>query len=195
MWITFVLHKYIQYEGHPMICKHCNKEFELTKNQFANHVRWCDQNPKIKEYKQGNINRGKLLAIKTYGDFKIFNVICCSCSTEFSIKEREKLFPQKERYFCSKSCSNSVGGKAKSDKYHTDDVANYVTVAWRYHAKKCIVCDEDKIVAVHHYNENHHDNDPKNLIPLCPTHHQYMHSKYKTEISNIVEKYIKDKWG
>lgn len=54
-----------------------------------------------------------------------------------------------------------------------------------------MVCDEDKIVAVHHLNEDHTDNRIENLIPMCPTHHQYMHSRYKSEIQHIVDEYVK----
>ena len=176
-------------------CKHCNIDFSGTISQYANHVRWCDKNPKVEKYKKDNIARGKALGEDRFGKYKKFSVNCSSCNTLFDVEERELLFPSKEKYFCSRSCSNSTGGKAKSKKYHSDDVAHYATVAWRYHDKKCIVCGEEKIVAVHHLNENHNDNDPKNLIPLCPTHHQYMHSRYKKEIENIVDSYVKNKWA
>lgn len=36
------------------------------------------------------------------------------------------------------------------------------------------------------------DNDPKNLVPMCPTHHQYMHSRFKSLINEKVENYRKD---
>ena len=46
------------------------------------------------------------------------------------------------------------------------------------------------MVEVHHLDENHKNNSPSNLIPLCPTHHQYWHSRYKEEIEQIVIDYI-----
>ena len=55
--------------------------------------------------------------------------------------------------------------------------------------KRSVVCGEDKIVAVHHYDHNHENNDPKNLIPLCPTHHAYVHSRYANEVLPYIEKY------
>ena len=58
-----------------------------------------------------------------------------------------------------------------------------------------MVCGEKNVVAVHHVNENHDDNDPKNLVPLCPTHHIYMHSKHKYLIEDKVKNYIENKWG
>lgn len=41
-----------------------------------------------------------------------------------------------------------------------------------------------------HINGIYNDNRPENLVPLCPTHHQYMHSRFKNEILDIVEKYL-----
>ncbi|MFA5177753.1 MAG: GIY-YIG nuclease family protein [Candidatus Omnitrophota bacterium] len=44
---------------------------------------------------------------KRFGVFKSFAVKCHKCGKEFIVNEREKLFPQKEIYYCSKSCANS----------------------------------------------------------------------------------------
>lgn len=90
---------------------------------------------------------------------------------------------------CSHSCSNSYFREIrnKPEKY-----TNYTTICWHFHKKQCIICSEYKIVAVHHYNEDHNDNRPENLVPLCPTHHQYIHSQYKDEIIDTVDKYVID---
>jgi len=45
-------------------------------------------------------------------------------------------------------------------------------------------------VAVHHYDENHNNNNPENLVPLCPTHHQYVHSKYKNEVIDKINEFV-----
>jgi len=173
-------------------CKHCNIEFNFDRtSEKGNHSRHCSFNPNKKEsYKKLSDSSNV-----RFGNFIDFAVNCDCCKKEFLVTEREKLFPSKSKYFCSRKCANSVGGKAKSKKYHFDEVATYVTVAWRYHDKKCVICNETNIVAVHHFNENHNDNNPKNLVPLCPTHHQYMHSKHKHLIENKIEDYVKNKWG
>lgn len=41
-----------------------------------------------------------------FGLFKEFTVKCERCGKEYIVNEREKLFPQKEKYFCSRSCAN-----------------------------------------------------------------------------------------
>ncbi len=171
-------------------CKHCKKEFEnLEKSEKANHARWCEENPKRNSWNksQGTINQ--------YGEIKKYTVECFCCKNQFDVQEREKLYPQKDVYYCSRSCANSIGGKAKAEKHHHDGVANYTTVCWRHHEKSCIVCGEHKIVSVHHIDENHSNNDPKNLVPLCPTHHQYVHSRYRNEVQPIIDKYVKEKWA
>ena len=98
-----------------------------------------------------------------------------------------------EKTTCSHSCSNTYFRSGKnSPTYKTDEEVGYRTLCFRYHKKECIICKEDKIVSVHHYDENHFNNDIYNLIPLCPTHHQYVHSRYKHLIQPQIDTYIKD---
>lgn len=84
----------------------------------------------------------------------------------------------------------------------------------KHHSKECVVCGEDKIVACHHMNGDHYDNRPyacsntffrrgpraeaknnyrsitfENLVPLCPTHHGYWHSKWRYLIEDKVRAY------
>ena len=88
---------------------------------------------------------------------------------------------------CSHRCSNKFFSHLRNKP---ENYIRYTTLCWKNHKKECVVCKEDKIVAVHHYNEDHNDNRIENLVPLCPTHHQYMHSKYKCEVIDIVDNYI-----
>lgn len=80
-------------------CLWCGKE---VKNKFCNvscQNRFQKRKPSIEQIKKGQITR--------FGEFKIFNVICNKCGKEFQITEREKLHPQKEKYYCSRKCANS----------------------------------------------------------------------------------------
>ena len=84
---------------------------------------------------------------------------------------------------CSHSCSNKhTVRRTRSTSYRTICFAN--------NKKECIVCGETKIVAVHHNDHNHANTAPENLIPLCPTHHQYIHSRYKDEVQPTIDKFI-----
>jgi hypothetical protein len=87
---------------------------------------------------------------------------------------------------CSYSCSNSYFKRIKNP----DERLHYRTLCFRYHKKECVVCGENKIVEVHHYDGNHENNVKENLIPICPTHHQYFHSRYKNEVEYIIDEYI-----
>lgn len=80
-------------------CLWCGKE---VKNKFCNvscQNRFQKRKPSIEQIKKGQITR--------FGEFKIFNVLCNKCGKEFQITEREKLHPQKEKYYCSRGCANS----------------------------------------------------------------------------------------
>jgi hypothetical protein len=56
------------------------------------------------------------------------------------------------------------------------------------------LCGEQNVVDVHHLDHNRSNNDPANLIPLCPTHHQYWHSKFRNLIEDQVRMYI-ESWS
>jgi hypothetical protein len=49
---------------------------------------------------------------------------------------------------------------------------------------------EDKIVEVHHLDGDRNNNNVLNLVPLCPTHHKYWHSRYKSNVEDKIYLYI-----
>ena len=172
-------------------CKHCKNEFDFDRTcDKANHSRHCDSNPKKLESYKKMAEATKHRFDKKLGEYKDYTVQCHTCDNNITVNEREHQHPLNEQYFCSRSCANSMGGTAKALKYHPDEVAHYTTVAWRHHKKECIVCGFDKIVAVHHMDHNHQNNDPENLIPLCPNHHQMVHSRWKDEVIPHIEEYL-----
>ncbi len=90
---------------------------------------------------------------------------------------------------CSHSCANKFFRTGENHGRWKPEV--YRSTCFLHHKKECVVCGEDKIVEVHHLDHNKENNDPSNLIPLCPTHHQYWHSQYKSLVELIVLEYIK----
>jgi len=181
-----------------LTCKFCKKDCK-NNNSLRNHERLCKSNPHRQSVQ---IDAAREKAYKKYA--------CTHCAVEFcltGLKKHEKCCksnpqviedmgkncPVCDVHFistsvtCSHSCSNTFFShlRNKPENYN-----NYRTICFKQHKKECIICGENKIVAVHHMNENHDDNSPENLIPLCPTHHQYMHSKYKDEIIEKVNDYI-----
>jgi hypothetical protein len=108
---------------------------------------------------------------------------CPVCKTKFS----------KSGKTCSYSCSNTFFRSGKNNPNWKE--SRYQTTCFEYHGKKCLVCGETKIVAAHHVNKNHSDSRPENLVPLCPTHHQYVHSRYAEEVQPIIDKYLIEKFN
>ena len=120
---------------------------------------------------------------------------CPVCGRQFYVP------PSSKKVTCSYSCSNKYfhSGDGNGMRRLANDrlISNgeappstYRRLCFEEHGKRCIVCGEDKIVSVHHLTENHSDNSVENLIPLCPTHHQYLHSRYKNEILPKIQEYL-----
>jgi len=64
-----------------------------------------------------NKHQGSLRANNRYGEIKEYDVLCNNCGEEFKVKERERLYPMKNKYYCSRSCANSrVHSEETKDK-------------------------------------------------------------------------------
>ncbi len=146
-----------------------------------------DSNKLVQSYiKYHNIDTSHFDKNKKLRKYPIITKSCPICNREFSTQQGAK----KEKITCSYSCSNTYFRSGNNNgTYKDDSEVSYRRLCFRYHTKECIICKEDKIVAVHHFDENHNNNDLANLIPLCPTHHQYIHSQYKYLIEDEVNKY------
>ena len=142
---------------------------------------------------------GKEFYVPNYDKDKV----CCSysCSnTYFRSGENNGMF---KKYV---ELNGNDVEKIKNDRYKRDierrkrkeyREKNGVTskihqqICFKHHQHKCCVCGEENIVAVHHYDGNHYNNNPENLVPLCPTHHSYWHSRFKELIKDTVDEYVK----
>jgi len=121
------------------------------------------------------------------------NKVCPVCGEIFETKQGHRT----EKIVCSHSCSNTYFRSGTSNpNYKEDDDLNgevkYVKICFRHHKRKCVCCNEEKIVAVHHYDGNKKNNKPENLIPLCPTHHTYWHSRFRQEVKPTIDEYIRN---
>ena len=130
-------------------CPYCEKNYLMSKRSFANHVKYCDENPKVKEnlrlygkkVSPITIKKGKDTLhnnlISKKGERVEFTVICEHCGKKFQVKENEFEFPKKEHYYCSRSCANS--------RNHSDEVKNKISDTLQKHYGKnhiyvCEVC-------------------------------------------------------
>ena len=114
--------------------------------------------------------------------------ICPVCGKEFYTDVGKKA---QKKICCSYACSNTYFRSGENNGMYYK-ATNYTTIGFRHHPHRCCVCGEEKIVAIHHYDGNHNNNEPTNLVPLCPTHHQYIHSRYKDEIIEKVDAYVEE---
>jgi len=125
----------------------------------------------------------KLKSLKRPGKYNTIEKKCPVCGTVFTTKKNHK----REKVTCSHSCSNTYFRSNVNNPNWKE--SSYRSTCFHYHDKKCVICGEDKIVEVHHFDENNKNNSPENLIPLCPTHHQYWHSSFKEDVYDVVVKY------
>jgi len=119
-------------------CPHCHQEFQnIHPKVFSNHVRWCKQNPDRNRL-SGELFRKTSTAavqrslIERFGEIREFTVTCAKCRKQFKVREREKIFPSKEKYYCSSQCSHSREHTPKQRK-----AASEKTIRWLVtHGKK-----------------------------------------------------------
>jgi pterin-4a-carbinolamine dehydratase len=124
---------------------------------------------------------------RRFGPIETHIKVCECCGVNFTFEGRINSKKFEQSRFCSRNCANSTGGNAKAKKHHPDSKAHYRTVAFRYRDKKCYACGHDRILEAHHIDGNHANNAPDNLIPLCPTHHKMIHSKWKHEVHKLLD--------
>ncbi len=113
---------------------------------------------------------------------------CQCCSKDFLFTGRLKTKQYENAKFCSRSCANN------RTTWWKDNATHYRTIAFHNHKKECVVCGFDKIVAVHHIDENKKNNNLSNLIPLCPNHHEMVHSKWKDEVAPFIAEW-QEQWA
>lgn len=121
--------------------------------------------------------------LKSKRNYQLIEKNCPVCGIKFISKEGHK----REKQTCSYACANSHFRSGLNNGNWSDSA--YRSTCFYYHKKECVVCGENRIVEVHHFDENRKNNKSENLIPLCPTHHQYWHSNYKNLIYNKINEY------
>ena len=149
-------------------CEFCKKLFNIRRLEV--HKRMCYLNP-------SNLK------------------LCPICETPIKDYRRQTTCSQKCAQIYFRDMFDEI--RANRDMSWVSDLYDgpvnpYVSICFKYHEKKCIICGEDIIVAVHHYDNDKTNNDPRNLVPLCPTHHIYIHSTIENMyyIKECVDEYV-----
>lgn len=77
-------------------------------------------------------------------------------------------------------------------RYNCNKLHEIPLELYREKTKKCLICGFDKVVDLHHLDENHKNTNPSNLIGLCPNHHKMLHNeKYSQEVKDLIQKKLK----
>lgn len=182
-----------------MNCKFCGKVCK-SKPSLLNHERLCKLNPEPQTPNMTKAREAATRKIECPFCQKMVSVCGMNQHKLYCLENPDgkgvKICPVCKKKFrstavtCSYGCSNTHFRSGSDHPNWKEE--SYRTTCFDSHEKKCVICGEDKIVAVHHFDENRENNSPENLIPLCPTHHQYWHSRYRYLIEEQVIKYIKD---
>ena len=93
----------------------------------------------------------------------------------------------REKQTCSYSCSNTHFRSGENNPNWKEISSQYRDICFQLYDHKCIVCEETEILDVHHLDGNRLNNDISNLIPLCPTHHAYIHRGKENLIWETIE--------
>ena len=128
---------------------------------------------------------------RRFGPVEIHHKNCERCGDSFTWTGRLLTKGYQQAKFCSRSCANNRSDwwDSPTNEYRS---TKYRAIAKRHHEFKCVVCGFDKIVAIHHIDENKKNNSPENLIPLCPNHHEMVHSKWKDEVQPYIDEWVKN---
>jgi hypothetical protein len=119
-------------------CLSCGKP---VKNKFCNTS--CLNRYYNKTRIKGTRGYDKIIITK-FGELKKFIVICEKCKKEFEIIEREKLYPQRKKYFCSRSCANSRIFTEESNKRRREKLVKETENKWKEpHIKICKKCKKE----------------------------------------------------
>ena len=103
---------------------------------------------------------------------KYIEMTCAFCGKKF---ERLKTQVEKSKsglVFCSKECGNKYKNEQVTNYQNSTDYRRNAFLAYPH---KCYVCgydDDERILEVHHIDENRNNNDISNLKILCPNCHK-----------------------
>lgn len=174
-------------EQFEIACSISNGPGEVIKNLGGHDNGTWRKKIKILEQKFG-------IKIPRYKHNIIYEIIektCPICNTKFKTQKNHK----REKTVCSRSCSNTYFRSGENNPNYKDGFdgdKRYRKICFKYHQKKCCICEFDHIIEVHHMDCNKNNNNPNNLIPLCPNHHRMFHSRYRQLVSPLIEEYIKN---
>lgn len=119
---------------------------------------------------------------------------CFNCYRKLAWKQKKvnckrcgRLLPMHSKGLCG-GCYSFVFKSDKNKAWNYKKWYNLDTETYKKITKACIVCGFDKMVDLHHLDENNENNSQDNLIGLCPNHHKMLHDfRYRKEMREALE--------
>ena len=121
--------------------------------------------------------------------------ICHNCYRKHKWVPKKKICPRCKRLKVMKArghcggCYNTVfmlqyQKDMNYRKYHNISPELYKKIT-----EKCIICNFNKFVELHHIDCNRDNNGEDNMVGLCPNHHKMLHTiKYGEWFKELVER-------
>ena len=142
-------------------CCVCGKEFErelkfYNLNIKRRHRFYCSKKCQMQHHKTGKIEQ------------------CAFCGKEVYITPNRKSKSKSGLIFCSHGCNASYFNPITKLK---DNSSGYRVKAFKEYEHKCAICgwcEDERVLEVHHIDEDRTNNDIKNLMILCPICHKYL---------------------
>jgi len=119
--------------------------------------------------------------------------LCYGCYKKHAWKPKEKickrcgrLMPYKGKGLCP-GCYNFVFRLDKNKAWNQKKAYGLTYPEYKKFTKKCVICGFNKIVDLHHLDEDKKNNSEKNFVGLCPNHHQMLHNfEFRKEIRELL---------
>lgn len=144
-------------------CSVCGKEYEITLQRYNQKIK---ENTAFYCSSECRSHRGSILCH------------CAKCNKEVWRTKSQLARSKSGNIFCSSSCSTSFNNHFKTGENHPNYTGkDYRKKAFDNYEHKCAVCgwnQEEAVLEVHHIDENHTNNELKNLVILCPICHKYL---------------------
>lgn len=157
-------------------CKTCNKDFYCKPNRIKKGWgKYCSNTCKHKGFYTG------------------IQTVCITCNKSIYKTKTEVSRSKSGKYFCSKSCQtiwrNSTLYIGDRHSNWVNGNASYRKILLRekipHHCVRCRLNDE-RILAVHHKDKDHKNNEPSNLMWLCHNCHYLIHHD-KSEATGYID--------
>ena len=100
---------------------------------------------------------------------------CDYCGKIFKRQRKDFKYSESGFHYCSKECGNRHKNQLRKEAGEWDNSLNYRLRAFEVYPHECLCCgwdEDDRILEVHHIDEDHKNNDINNLCILCPICHR-----------------------